>query len=188
MTARSRTILEGFFNTGDKPTETEFAELIESFYHRDDFGWGEYEDSQYTTGSPLSLLAATDTLLNNDGVNGNQTQEPSGVELYDAANKKIAGKENEARVITISFKLRPTHGSTVYGEVWFNVGGASPERFRQLFSIPKGSGVEHSFVITVATHADATWEANGADVYIRTNNTAEVYDIQYDVVRAHKVF
>jgi len=38
MTAQSRTTLKGYFNTGDTPTEAEFAHTIDSFHNLTDDG------------------------------------------------------------------------------------------------------------------------------------------------------
>lgn len=188
MTARSRTILEGFFNTGDKPTETEFAELIESFYHKDDLGWADYADSQYTSASPLTLVSATPALLDNDGVNGVKTREPLGVNLYDTATRKITGINGESRLITVEFKIKPTSVAATSAEIWFDIGGAVGEIYRRLFTFPKGNGVERNIVMTTAAYTLDTWEANSAEVWIECDGPAEVYDIRYVLVRTSKVF
>lgn len=39
-------------------------------------GWADYSDSTYTNLSPLALIANTDTILPNDGVNGSKSQMP----------------------------------------------------------------------------------------------------------------
>jgi hypothetical protein len=41
-------------------------------------GWGTYIDTAYTSGSPLSVSADTDTLLPNNGGSSITTQDPSG--------------------------------------------------------------------------------------------------------------
>jgi hypothetical protein len=188
MTARSRNTLKSYFNTGDKPTEGEFADKIDSFYHRDDLGWADYSDSQYTSGSPLSLSAGVPALFNNDGVNGVRTYEPPGVALYDTTARKISGIEGESRLITIDFKIKPTSGAAVSAEVWLDIGGAVGELYRRLFTFPKGSGVERNVVMTSAVYTLDTWQANSAEVWIECDGPAEVYDIRYVIVRTSKVF
>ena len=188
MTARSRSILEGYFNTGDKPTEQEFADLIESFYHKDDLGWADYVDSQYTSASPLTLSAATPALLDNDGVNGVKTYEPLGIDLYDTATRKIKGINGESRLITIEFKIKPTSVAAQKAEVWIDIGGAVGAIYRRLTTFPKGNGVEHNVVMTTAAYTLDTWEANGGEVWIECDGPAEVYDIRYVLVRTTKVF
>lgn len=188
MTSRSRPTLKSYFNTGDKPTEQEFADFIDSFYHKNDLGWASYEDSQYTEASPLSLSANTAADLDNDGVNGVQTYEPPGVDLYDTVNRKISGIEGESRVITVEFKIKPTSGSTEKAEVWFDIGGSIGQIYRRIVSFPKGNGVEHNVVMTTAVYTLDTWEANGASVWIEADGPAEVYDIRYMIVRTSKAF
>lgn len=40
MSVVTKTILKSYFNTGDKPTETQFGNLIDSLLHVDDAGGG----------------------------------------------------------------------------------------------------------------------------------------------------
>jgi hypothetical protein len=188
MTARSRSTLKGYFNTGDKPTEGEFADFIDSMYHKDDLGWGEYADSQYTSASPLSLTGGVATLLNNDGVNAITDYEPLDLPLYDTDNRKIPGITGESRLVTIEFKIKPTNNTATSAEVWLDIGGAIGELTRRLFTFPKGSGVARSIVLTTSYYNLATWEANGAVPYIECDGPAEVYDIRYLIHRLSKVF
>lgn len=76
----NRTTLKGYFNSGDVPTEANFADLIDSTALVTEVtptGWADYADSTYTDISPLALVANTDTVLPNDGVNGPKTQIPT---------------------------------------------------------------------------------------------------------------
>ena len=36
MAIKERNILKGYFETGDKPTQSQFADLIDSFKHKND--------------------------------------------------------------------------------------------------------------------------------------------------------
>ena len=38
MTQRTATILKTYFNTGDKPTETNFGDMLESYLNHEDGG------------------------------------------------------------------------------------------------------------------------------------------------------
>lgn len=188
MTAQDRPTLKGYFNTGDIPTETQFANLIDSDYHKDDLGWADYADSVYTSGSPFSLAADTDTILPNNGANGPKGYAPDGVTLYDTVGQKITGIEGETRLITIDFKVVPTSAAATYIEVWIDIGGAVGELYRRINSFPKGSGSVRNITLTTYAYTLNTWEANGGSVYVRSNGPCNIYDIRYVIGRTTKVF
>lgn len=147
-------------------------------------GWADYADTQYTSGSPLSVLADTDTLLPNNGLGGVKTQEPSDGPFY--ADGKITGREGDGLLITVDFKVTPTNANTTLLEVWFDIGGSVGELYRRPITFPKGNGVERGVNFTVAGYTLDTWEANGAEVYVRANGTCEIHTIRYVLTRTHK--
>lgn len=187
MTSRSRTLLKSYFESGDKPTETNFADKIDSFYHRDDLGWADYADTQYTSGSPLSVLANTDTLLPNDGLGGVKTYEPPDVTLYDAGTQKITGINGETRLWTLDCSVLPTSGGTTYIEFWLDIGGTVGELYRRIVSFPKGNGVIRPVTLTTFIYTLDTFEANGGSVYCRANGSCNIYDIRFILARTTRV-
>lgn len=186
MAAETRSVLKGHFDTGDVPTEANFDALIDSQYHRDDLGWADYADTQYTALSPFSLNANTDTILPNNGSGGVQTYEPDGVTLY--ANDKITGITGESRLITVEYKITPSSASATYVETWFDIGGSVGELYRRITGFPKGSGVERGVLGTTYAHTLGTWETNGATVYVRSNGACTIHSVRYVIGRTTKVF
>lgn len=161
-------------------------------------GWGNYPDSQYTSGAPFSLTGATDTILPNDsGGAVVETQLPadvsSFVEVVPAATSglaydhtKITGRDGDGILITIDLVAVPTNAGTTYIEFWFNIGGGVGELYRRIITFPKGVGVARPINFTVSGYTLNTWEANGATVYVRSENSADLYDIRYLITRTHK--
>lgn len=143
-------------------------------------GWADYADSTYTEGSPFSIAAATPTLLPNDGVNGVKTYEPEGFTMYTPGPPgKINGIEGTMLSITLNCVVEPTNVGTTYVEFWFDIGGSIGELYRRIVSFPKGNGAARPITLTTTVYTLDTWEANGADVYVEANNTADIYDIRY---------
>jgi len=147
-------------------------------------GRADYADSTYTSGSPFSLSANTDTLLPNDGVNGPKTYEPPGFTLYSSG--KIRGKEGDALTITVEFKSEPTNQTATNLEIWFDIGGSVGELYRRITTFPKGAGVVRNIVNTTLVYTLDTWEANGAEVYVRSNGPVDIYNIRYVIARTFK--
>lgn len=147
------------------------------------FEWADYADTQYTEGSPFSIVADTDTLLPNNGLGGVKTYEPDGITLYNTSTQKITGIEGENRTITLEFKAKPTAGATTYLEHWIDIGGVIPPLYTRIVSFPKGVGVERNITSTTMVYTLDTWEANGGSVYIRANGSADIYGIRYVIKR-----
>lgn len=66
MTARSRTALKAFFERGDKPTQTQFSDLIDSMYNETDDG---------SAGMPYTLAVLT--------INQSGTSNPTLTTIYN---------------------------------------------------------------------------------------------------------
>lgn len=178
---------ETSLNTADR-----VGSLLEALAGRT--GWIDYVDTQYTSGTPLSLTADTDTLLpNNAGtvVSSNAPKNGStALTLYDG--NVITGREGDGLSITLDFKALPTSGAATYLEVWFDITGGSgtptalANLYKRLITFPKGSGEERPVNFTVATYSLDTWEANGAVVKLRSNGPVSIYDIRFILHRTHK--
>lgn len=148
-------------------------------------GWGNYQDTQYTSGSPFSVSADTDTVLPNNKGSLIETQLPPDVPtFYDGT--VIKGFAGDGISITVDMKVTPTSAGSTYIEVWFDIGGAVGQLYRRIVSFPKGQGVVRPLNFTVNGYTLDTWEANGATTYVRSNGTCDIYDIRYLVAREHK--
>lgn len=222
--------------------------------YRDYSGWADYADTQYTSGSPLSLLASTTATLENNagtivksqmptdinemyysgglvlsGVSGTfQVDETitggtsgatatlrliDGGDYYFLGNSStpfqaaetvtggtsgatatvsslldpiITGQNGDGYVITVDLKAKPTNAGTSYVEIWFDIGGAVGELYRRINTFPKGNGVERPITLSTLVYTLNTWEANGAKVYIESDNTCDIYDIRFVIARTHR--
>lgn len=163
-------------------------DLVESFYSGS--GWASYVDTQDTSESPLAITANTDTVLPNNRGSTITTYLPRdmaklGQQFVDS-NGKITGREGDAILVTMDFIIVPTEQNTTYVETWTNIGGSVGELYRRISTFPKGNGVARQIVHTTLMYTLDTWEANGGTVYIRTNGTANVYNIRYVISRVHR--
>lgn len=157
-------------------------------------GWADYDDSQYTSGSPFSILADIDYLLPNDGAGGVTSQTPNDLTTmativdsgagYDTL--KINGRNGDAILYTLDLKCLPTSAGTTYIEFWVDIGGAVGELYRRIVSFPKGNGVERPITLTTLAYTLNTWEANGANIYVRANGPANLYDIRIIIAPIHR--
>ena len=151
----------------------------------DQTGWADYQDTQYSDGSPFSVSANTDTVLPNNAGNVVDSQKPSDVTtFYDGS--VITGRNGDGIAITVDLVATPTSASATNVEIWFDIGGSVGELYRRILTFPKGSGVARAINFSVAGYTLNTWEANGATVYIRSNGPVNVYGMRYVITRTHK--
>ncbi|RYX78561.1 hypothetical protein EON76_05375 [bacterium] len=148
-------------------------------------GWAQYSDTVYTSGSPLALVADTNTVLPNNAGTVIDTHKPPDVSSFYAGGK-ITGRNGDSLVITIDFVALPTSVNTTYLDVWFDIGGSIGELYRRVISFPKGNGVARPIGFTAMVYTLDTWQANGATVKVRANGSAGIYDIRYVIARVHR--
>lgn len=175
-----------------KTVVNDHADIIDAGIGRT--GWGAYADTQYpNSGTAFTLTADTDTIFPNNAGVKRETQLPiditSFVDVIDIGayeHSRIRGNEGDSIDTLIYFKAVPsTNGQWV--DVWLDLGGEVGQIYRQTFTFPKGSGQERSIVYTLASlYQSATWEANGGTIYIRSNASLSIYDIDMNVDRTHK--
>lgn len=148
-------------------------------------GWAQYADTTYTSGSPFSVAADTDTNVPNDAGSNIETQKPSDVTSFYSGGV-ITGRDGDGITITVDLKALPTNVNTTYLEFWFDIGGSVGELYRRIITFPKGNGVIRPVNFTVTGYTLDTWESNGATVKCRANGTVDLYDIRYVITRTHK--
>ena len=174
------------YNSGNTGPQIDAAVLLaQNSIQRVNSGWGAYDDTAYTSGSPFSVSAATDTLLPNNRGGVIETQKPTDVTTFYSGSV-INGQDGDTMSITLDMKVVPTSAGTETVEIWFDIGGTVGELYRRILTFPKGNGIIRPISYSVSVYSLDTWAANGATVYIRGNNTLDVYDIRYIVSRTHK--
>lgn len=148
-------------------------------------GWANYQDTQYTSGAPFSVLANTDTILPNNAGSVIDSQKPADVAtFYDGS--VITGRNGDGVLITVDMIATPTSAGTSTLETWFDIGGGVGELYRRIVTFPKGNGVARPINFSVSGYTLNTWEANGATTYVRANGTITIHDIRYLITRTHK--
>ena len=185
------TFIQKFANSASGLTaRTEINKTIEV---ANGTGWGDYTDTQYTSGSPLALSANTDTVLPNNASSGPRTQLPEDpanpgttIDLFDTVNNKIIGRNGDSLALSIEVKVVPASQSSTYIDIWIDIGGSIGELYRSTFAFPKGQGVLRNIVYDPIVYTLDTWETNGGTIYIRSNGTCNVYGAKAVIARIHK--
>ena len=148
-------------------------------------GWASYVDTQYTSGSPFSLAANTDTVLPNNAGGGPRSQLPLDVADFYSGGL-ITGRSGDGLDAMFYFKSVPT-AANQWLDIWFDIGGAVGELYRQTFAFPRGAGVERGILYALpSAYTLDTFESNGGTVYVRSNAIATIYDINFNFDRGHR--
>lgn len=148
-------------------------------------GWAQYTDTQYTSGSPFNLPANTDTVLPNNAGSSIESQIPTDITSFYSGGL-VTGRNGDSLDVLIYFKAVPSSADQ-FIDVWIDIGGGVGELYRQTFSFPKGIGQERGILYALSSaYTLGTWETNGGTIYIRSNASLEIYDINFNFDRTHK--
>lgn len=156
-----------------------------SSYH----GWGEYIDTQFTSGSPFLLTGGAQTILPNNAGTKREQQKPFDIaSFYDSGTRKILGRNGDGLGILFEFKAEPT---TAAGNVRIAssiyLSGAVGEIYPRDFPLTKGINETHYVLSSVNAFTLDTWEQNGGIIRLTAvNSDVNIYDIRYVFTRLHK--
>lgn len=148
-------------------------------------GWAVYSDTVYTSGSPFSVVADTDTVLPNNAGSIVDSQLPEDVDTFYNGTT-ITGRNGDGVTLTVDLVATPSSVAATTLEVWFDIGGAVGELYRRIITFPKGTGVDRPLNFTINGYTLGTWETNGATVYVRSNGPLTLHAIRYIIARSHK--
>jgi hypothetical protein len=159
------------------------AEVEEGVERGMGIGWGVYDDSTYTSGSPLSVASAR-VQLTIDGLGGatNTDYLPEGVTEFwnTTSNTIVAQRLGDAFDVRLGFKATSSAANS-YFDIEFDIGNGSPTIIAGQTKIaPKGIGVETQYTVDIPVYALGTFLSNGCKIYIDTTDsgfTLSIYDI-----------
>ena len=185
MAEKTRIELKQYFETGDRPTEDEFADLIDSIGGAT--GWASYRDTLYTEVSPFTIAdGVTSTVPNNAGTVIN-AHLPYGVSsLYDGS-KITPENVGDYYIFTLRFNAKTTQQVGSYLQFGIDIGGAIGEIFKESVLFAKGANTEQAFSIDTPAFTLDTFVANGGLIKLTSGGgTVSIYDIELQVSRIHK--
>lgn len=163
-------------------TAVEFAGLADQIT-----GWAEYQDTQYTSGSPFALSADADTILPNNGGTSRVDQMPYDIAaMYIPGTLTIPGRQGDGINVFSYFTCVPATAAGNYIDWWLDIGSPVGELYRRTVTFPKGNGVAAGVSVSIAGFMYDTWASNGAKIYIRSTTTCNIYGIRLVLTRTHK--
>ncbi len=150
----------------------------------DALGWAQYNDGQYTEGSPLSISTGVTATLNIDGTNTIKSQLPSGIDdLYDVNTSKVLPvKVGDGFAFSLGFKAKSTSNNG-RGSIFIDIGDGS-RLFERLIQFPRGQNIQHPFFFSTNGYQLNNFFANGGIIkYAGEVGTTTIYDITLQVHR-----
>jgi hypothetical protein len=141
-------------------------------------GWAEYQDTQYTTGSPQSLTAGTPAqVLINGGVSQKQEMPFGMTELWDTtSNGVIMPVAGSSMMLSFEATIRRTTGTGEWtADFYIDIGLAGPvELYPRTISHNKTSG-DKKVTWTTGVYGLDTWVANLGKIMVRPSVDAQIF-------------
>jgi hypothetical protein len=147
-------------------------------------GWASYQDTIYTSGSPLTLSDGIKTTLQNNSGTVVNSSIPTGVtKLYDNGTNKITPAAiGDGIHLSIRFMAVPSAVNT-YLLFGVDIGG-SADIFQKTEVLPRGAGVANPVSIDVQGYALSVFIANGGLVKLTAvGGNVQIYGVEFQIHR-----
>jgi hypothetical protein len=175
------------YDIGTKP----FKDWLEDLRLEDqrNSGWAFYRDDTYTEGSPFSISANTDTILqmNKDTVIETQLPygQPTWLQEESPGPLLCAHRNGDCISVTLGFMVIPTNNNVGF-DVWLEIGGSIGEVFRSTTRLARGNNVPQHLSTTWTMFQGSTWVQNGAQLMVNATHNCGLYGFELTVALLHK--
>lgn len=148
-------------------------------------GWGQYSDSTYTSGSPLSIATTTAQLTcDGAGTQTNTSYLPGGEDLWDTSTSKITPQTAfDFYIVRVTFTADPATAND-YFDLCLDIGGSIGEIWCQTQGFLKGANPQ-DFSFTIPVYTGSTFLSNGGQLNLTTSGTIAFYDIGITICKVH---
>ena len=151
-------------------------------------GWVQITDNTYTSGSPFALSGLTRTKLDVNTDSTIETYAPFGTTastFWDDATSKLYGENvGDAFELRLQATAQPAQQNT-YMTVEIDIGGSQGIIWADTRSFIKGTSAQR-IVRDISYYTLSTFQANGGEIYLESNNNVDIYDITLFIRRVHR--
>lgn len=144
-------------------------------------GWGNYAD----TAGAQTLATGVRTVFTNNAGTTIETQKPSDVTAFWAANK-ITGRTGDAILVKVQCRFTPADGTASEIRFEVDIGGGIGVVEEQQFTIAGGAAIAHPISWTFAAYTLDTWETNGGTIFVTADGPGDLTIKRVVVQRTHK--
>lgn len=151
-------------------------------------GWAIYNDSLYTSASPLVINQGVRTKITNNATTVINTQLPEGVTSWwnSTTNKLTPSLDGDSYLVNLRFTAQSSSTSGL-ADVELDVGGALGVIDGTTVSLRKGAGNSQRVSIKFDLYSSATFIANGGEFFLNSlDGNTSIYDIRLKITRVHK--
>lgn len=151
-------------------------------------GFGQYQDSRTTVGSPaLTLSPGVRTLLVNDGGTLIKRDDPSDLinQLWDTVNNKhVPISEDDIYGLRVSWKAENYAGTSPYLFLELDIGGVPGVILDQTFPLLRGGNVQ-SCLFDPDVFTGSTYIVNGGEFYLTYSGTGtcDIFGVNHLIMR-----
>ena len=151
-------------------------------------GWAQYNDTQYTVGSPFALAEGATAVMPMNGGHNIKTYLPTDTtDLYSVAGQKITPTNiGDAYVVAIRFRAKNNNnfGSLSVG---IDIGGALGTFVEQSVPFSRDANTEQYFNIIFNLFTLDTFVANGGTMNLTAvKGNLQVYEIRFVFTRVYR--
>lgn len=140
---------------------------------------------QYQNTNYLYLRTISGTFTDTETITGITSGATASVD-GTISDSFITGREGDNLDCMLYFKAVPS-ASSQYVQMWVDIGGSIGELYRQSYSFPKGAGTARGILYSLpSAYTLNTWEANGGKIYVNSDASLDIYDINFNFDRSHK--
>jgi hypothetical protein len=178
-TVRTEAALAALFadNTSGLISEQDLRDFLISSRYLANQGWDFHFDSEFTVGSPRTILAAARTQITIDGLTEMQGHPLPLQHFWDVAtNKLVPNGVNNFGLVRIAMTAQSTAAPVNFFEIELDAGGAFPIIYQQTASFLKGFGNPQNFNFVIPLFAGADFQANGGTFYITPDSDATFWE------------
>lgn len=151
-------------------------------------GWAYYTDSVYTEASPLVVSQGTEAVIRLNGNTTIKSQLPDGVtDFYDVVSGKITpDKVGDGYSFSVGFQAKSSSNNGDF-TLSIDIGTPVGKIFPKVLRLPRGSGQEHDFYVTMQGYSLSTFVTNGGEITIGSGaGQTSLYNIVLQIHRTHK--
>lgn len=137
-------------------------------------------------GGTQYLLADMPVLLENDRAGFvDETQLPRDIDTYYDGTH-IKGFAGDGMDVVVRLTFTPDDEEATDLTMWLDIGGAQTRIFESNNALEFGAGEPHRIIENMIAFNRATWDANGARVWVECDGPGVISNVSYQIHRKHK--
>lgn len=151
------------------------------------FGWNDISDSQFTSGAPRAITAATRTQLTNNAL-ATQTDVSRLGALWDTANSRFLINDlNAAYILNVNMKVTAAAAAGTPYQLTLELESANgPTVIRGQSDFIKGGGVVNQKAFAMPIYIGSFVNNQFLRLFVTTDTNVNIYDVGFTLQRTYR--